>query len=87
METEAFLSYFVGHLRELLPSAVYLRVYTRPLEATERRLAAEMDTARWSYRIDEALIAQRPSEWGDSCARGLALLAYDAWERTEQQGA
>jgi hypothetical protein len=46
-----------------------------------------MDTARWSYRIDEALIAQRPSEWGDSCARGLALLAYDAWERTEQQGA
>jgi hypothetical protein len=88
VQTDAFLSCFVGHLRELLPSAVYLRVYTRPLEGTaDRVLMGIMDTARWSYRIDEALIAQRPSEWGDSCARGLALLAYDAWERTEQQGA
>ncbi len=81
MQAEAFLSCFVGHLRELLPEAVYLRVYTRPLDATERLLMAEMDTARWAYRIDEALIEQRPEEWGESCARGLALLAYDAWER------
>ncbi len=80
LETEAFLSCFTGHLRELLPEAVYLRVYTRPLEAPEQRLTAEMDTASWTYPIDETLIAQRPSEWGEACARGLALLAYDAWE-------
>ncbi len=82
METEAFLSCFTGHLRELLPDAVYLRVYTRPLEDTDRRLTAEMDTARWTYPIGEVLglIEQRPPVWGESCAEGLALLAYEAWE-------
>ncbi len=84
METEAFLSCFVGHLRELLPAAVYLRVYSRPLESTaDRLLMAQMDSVHWSDRIDVPLIEQRPPEWGDSYARGLALLAHDAWERTE----
>ena len=84
METEAFLSCFTGHLRERLPSAVYLRVYTRPLDdSADRLLAAEMDTARWSYRIGEvlSLIEQRPEAWGEGCARGLAILAHNAWER------
>ncbi len=87
METEAFLSCFVGQLRELLPAAVYLRVYTRPLEGTaDLVLTAHMDTALWSYRIDVPLIAQRPPEWGEAYARGLALMAHDAWERTEVRG-
>ncbi len=87
METEAFLSCFVGHLRELLPKAVYLRVYTRPLESTtDRLLMAEMDSVHWSDRIDVPLIEQRPPAWGESCARGLALMAHDAWERMEVRG-
>ncbi len=81
METEAFLSCFTGHLRELLPDAVYLRVYSRPPGGmADRLLTAEMDAAHWSYQIDVPLIEQRPPEWGDSYARGLALMAHDAWE-------
>ncbi len=80
METEAFLSCFTGHLRELLPDAVYLRVYSRPLEGTaDRLLMAIMDTARWSDRIEIPLIEQRIPEWGEAYARGLALMAHDAW--------
>ncbi len=84
MDAEAFLSCFVGHLRELLPEAVYLRVYTRPLEGTtDRLLMAVMDSVHWSDRIEIPLIEQRPPAWGESYARGLALMAHDAWERTE----
>ncbi len=74
MDAEAFLSHFTGHLRELLPEAVYLRVYSRPLENTaERLLMAEMDSARWTYRIDVPLIEQRPPGVGRGVRAGARL--------------
>jgi hypothetical protein len=86
MRVEAFLSCFSGEVVQLVTEGVAVRVHTWPLvDSADLVLAADIGNVLWSWRIDPDLIARRSEQWGRSCARGLALLAQDAWERSASE--